>query len=191
MRHSRISYSASRTPRTSAIVGAALLLFLGSSLGAQSAKRENGVSRARAARAERAKSGTVTGSSAGTLAAAVPATKPETPAVVPAPPRFESVLRAMSEAPALGNQFVRIRPLTPGQIQLVDVRNVFRERTEQERFEAAIAQHDRAITALRSTLQNSITLRDLLYDKGLTMSQVIAVDVLTEGKGAVVYYRND
>ena len=191
MREARISYPASRTPRMRAIVGAALLLIVSvTSVEAQSSKRENGVSRARAARAERAKS-TVTGTAAGTLATTAVAAKPATPAAAEPMPRFESVLKAMSEAPALGNQFVRIRMLAPDQIQLVDVRNVFRERAEQERFEAAVAQHDRAITALRSTLQNSITLRDLLYDKQLSMSQVVAVDVLSEGKGAVVYYRND
>lgn len=168
-----------------------------------STRRENGVTRAVRARAERAanQSGTrnetptrLTSNAGSTARSAKTASAPASASAAPAssaPGTFDAFMRAMYDLPALSNKFVRIPALRPEHISLVDVRNVFRESSEQERFEAVLQEQDRRITGMRSTLQNSMTLRDVLYDRQLTMSQVVAVDVLPDGRGAVVYYRAD
>ncbi|HYW29953.1 MAG TPA: hypothetical protein VE869_00505 [Gemmatimonas sp.] len=89
--------------------------------------------------------------------------------------------------PTRTEQFVRIPSLRAERITLVDVRNLFRETNQQKEFETVVANRARQITAMRSTLQNSIVLRDLLFERQLKMSQVVAVDPQADGSATVFY----
>ncbi|MES2524443.1 MAG: hypothetical protein V4617_17220 [Gemmatimonadota bacterium] len=112
------------------------------------------------------------------------APKPARPAAAPSYTQLSAALGAL---PARTEQFVRIPSLRAERITLVDVRNLFRETSQQKEFETSIADRARQITAMRSTLQNSLVLRDLLFDRQLKMSQVVAVDPQPDGS-AVVFY---
>ena len=106
--------------------------------------------------------------------------------VIPAMPRLAA---AMESLPVQAGRFVRVPMLRTENIALVDVRNVFRLSEDQRWFEEAIAKRARDITAMRSALQGSLVLRDLLYDKQLTMQQVVAVEVNPDGRSGTVYFR--
>lgn len=108
------------------------------------------------------------------------------PKVTPAMPRLTA---AMESLPAQANRFVRIPMLRAENIALVDVRNVFRLSDDQKWFEEAVAKHERDLTAMRSALQGSLVLRDVLYEKQLTMQHVVAVDVSADGRWGTVYFR--
>lgn len=108
--------------------------------------------------------------------------------VTPALPRLAA---AMNTLPVHAGKFVRIPLQRPESITLVDVRNLFRYSDDQKWFEEAIALHERDITAMRSTLQGSLTLRDLLYGRQLSMQQVVAVEVSADGRMGTVYFRPD
>lgn len=108
------------------------------------------------------------------------------PKVTPAMPRLTA---AMTALPAQAGRFVRIPMLRAENIALVDVRNVFRLTEDQKWFEEAVATHERDMTAMRSALQGSLVLRDVLYEKQLTMQHVVAVEVNPDGRSGTVYFR--
>ena len=101
---------------------------------------------------------------------------------------YAQLRAAMSSLPDQSNRFVRLRGLRPEQITLVDVRNLFRYSDDQKNYEQALMEFDRNITNMRSTLQGSIVLRDLLYERQLKMSQVIGVETTADGR-AIVFYQ--
>ena len=101
---------------------------------------------------------------------------------------YAQLRTAMGALPDQSNRFVRTRGLRREHITLVDVRNLFRYSDDQKNFEHALMQFDRQITEMRSTLQSSIVLRDLLYERQLKMSQVIGVESMPDGR-AIVYYQ--
>ena len=121
-----------------------------------------------------------------TVAERTDSLRPVAGKLTPALPRLAA---AMSALPYNAGKFVRIPLQRPEHITLVDVRNVFRYSDDQKSFEEAIALHARDITAMRSTLQGSLALRDLLYDRQLSMQQVIAVVVSPDGRSGTVYFR--
>ena len=120
------------------------------------------------------------------LAKSADSTRTVAPKVRPAMPRLAA---AMDALPKQAGNFVRIPMLRTANIALVDVRNVFRLSADQKWFEEAIATHERDITSMRSVLQGSLVLRDLLYDKQLTMQHVVAVEVNPDGRSGTVYFR--
>ena len=100
---------------------------------------------------------------------------------------FAMMMSAMKALPDRSSRVVRTRGLRSDQITLVDVRNLMRYTDDQKNFERALAQYERQIIAMRSTLQGSLVLRDLLYERQLTMSQVVAVDAGPDGRATVFY----
>lgn len=102
-------------------------------------------------------------------------------------PSYTQLSAALGGLPTRTEQFVRIPSLRAERITLVDVRNLFRENDHQKEFEIVVANRARQITAMRSTLQNSLVLRDLLFDRQLKMSQVVAVDPQPDGSATVFY----
>ena len=156
-----------------ALAGSAILaLLVASAAGAQSARRGKGKAVA---------SGTMLVSapdSTRTRVKAVPATS-----VTYA--RLRSAMGALSDGTG---RFVRTRGMRAEHITLVDVRNLFRYTDDQKSYERALMESDRSIVDMRSTLQSSLVLRDLLYDRQLKMSQVVGVDLTPDGR-AVVFYQ--
>lgn len=153
----------------SAAASIAALCVLASSSAAQSAKGRAPVSgRLLATRDSAARS----------------AAKPVRPSAAPS---FTQLSAALGGLPTRTEQFVRIPSLRAERITLVDVRNLFRETNQQKEFETVVANRARQITAMRSTLQNSIVLRDLLFERQLKMSQVVAVDPQADGSATVFY----
>jgi hypothetical protein len=122
------------------------------------------------------------------MASAADTTPPRGKAVAPASVTFAQLSAAMGALPEQSSRFVRVRGLRAEHITLVDVRNLFRYTDDQKSYEQALMQHERHITTMRSTLQNSLVLRDLLYDRGLNMSQVIGVQTTADGR-AIVFYQ--
>lgn len=108
------------------------------------------------------------------------------PKVTPAMPRLTAAMEAL---PAQAGRFVRIPMLRAESIAFVDVRNMFRLTEDQKWFEEAISKHERDMTAMRSALQGSLVLRDVLYEKQLTMQHVVAVEVNPDGRSGTVYFR--
>jgi hypothetical protein len=94
----------------------------------------------------------------------------------------------MGTLPSQSARFVANRGLRAEQIALVDVRNLFRSGDEQKQYEQALEQYARQIEAMRSTLQKSALLGDLLKDRGLKLSHVIGVQTTPDG-GAIVFYQ--
>jgi hypothetical protein len=122
------------------------------------------------------------------LSASTDSTAPRTKASAAASVSFANMMSAMSALPDRSTRLVRIRGLKQEHITLVDVRNLFRYTDDQKNFEKALNQYERPLTAMRSTLQGSLVLRDLLYERQLSMSQVVAVDVTPEGRATVFYH---
>lgn len=120
--------------------------------------------------------------------AAADSTMPRGKAVASASVTYAQLSAAMGALPEQSNRLVRLRGLRPEHITLIDVRNLFRYTDEQKSYEQALMQHDRDITEMRSTLQGSVILRDLLYDRQLKMSQVIGVQTTSDGR-AIVFYQ--
>jgi hypothetical protein len=121
------------------------------------------------------------------LSANADSTAPRTKASAAASVSFANMMSAMSALPDRSARLVRVRGLKPEHITLVDVRNLFRYTDDQKNFEKALSQYERQVTAMRSTLQGSLVLRDLLYERQLSMTQVMAVDVTPDGRATVFY----
>lgn len=121
------------------------------------------------------------------LAANADSTAPRPKASAAAAASFANMMSAMAAPADRSNRIVRTRGLRAEQITLVDVRNLFRYTDDQKNFEKALSQYERQLTAMRSTLQGSLVLRDLLYERQLTMSQVVAVDMTADGRATVFY----
>jgi hypothetical protein len=114
---------------------------------------------------------------------------PASTALAPtAVPSFSHFSAAIDAAAANSSRLVRLIALKPAQITLVDMRNVLRFSDEQKRLDELVAARTRQLADMRATLQNSLPLRDLLYQRELSMTQVLAVDVMPDGR-AIVYYR--
>ena len=122
------------------------------------------------------------------MASSADSTMPRGKAVAAGSVSYGQLSAAMASLADQSNRFVRVRGLRPEHITLVDIRNLFRYTDEQKSYEQALMQHDRQITDMRSTLQNSLVLRDLLYDRQLMMSQVVAVQTTADGR-AIVFYQ--
>lgn len=141
------------------------------SLAAQSASRSSSI----ASRMANARSDSLRAAPARTVAAPTPAM-----------PRLTAAMSALNANAA---RFIRIPEARPELVTLVDVRNVFKYSDDQKWYEEAIAKHERDITAMRATLQGSMVLRDMLYQRQLTMQHVVAVEVAPDGRSGTVYFR--
>lgn len=85
-------------------------------------------------------------------------------------------------------RFTSITGLKPEQITLVDVRNLLKG-NNQRALDQALGKHEPQVTAMRSALQSSTVLRDVLLAKDISMNDVLAVEVAPDGAAATVYYR--
>ena len=154
-----------------ALAGSAILaLLVASAAGAQSARRGKATS-----------SGTM-------LASAPDSTRSRVKAVPAASVTYARLRAAMGALNDGTGRFVRTRGMRAEHITLVDVRNLFRYTDDQKSYERALTEFDRSIVDMRSTLQSSLVLRDLLYDRQLKMSQVVGVDLTPDGR-AIVFYQ--
>lgn len=102
--------------------------------------------------------------------------------------QFGRLLAALGTLDTNATRFVNISGLTVDQITLLDVRTLL-QGNNQVALDAALSRHERELTSMRNTLQNSMVLRDLLSSKQIPMTQVLAVDVAPDGKRATVFYR--
>lgn len=121
------------------------------------------------------------------MASNTDSTAPRAKGAASASVSFANMMSAMGSLSDRSNRLVRTRGLRAEQITLVDVRNLFRYTDDQKNFEKALSQYERQINAMRSALQASLVLRDVLYDRQLTMTQVVAVDVAQDGRATVFY----
>lgn len=102
--------------------------------------------------------------------------------------RFGRITAALNTAELNTKRFLGITGLKPARLTFVDIRDWVTS-DMVEAMDAAIVRNARAITAMRSELQNSLMLRDALVERDLTMSQVVAVDVSPDASQATVFYR--
>lgn len=102
--------------------------------------------------------------------------------------QFGKLLAALGALDTNATRFVNISGLSAEQIVLVDVRSLL-QGNNQVALDAALSRHERELTSMRNTLQNSMVLRDLLSSKQIPMTQVLAVDVAPDGKSTTVFYR--
>jgi hypothetical protein len=102
--------------------------------------------------------------------------------------QFGQLLASLNTLDTNTARFNAITGLTPEHITLVDVRNLL-QGENQVALDNALGRNERQITTMRSDLQSSTVLRDLLVARSIPMSQIIAVDVAPDATKATVYYR--
>jgi hypothetical protein len=102
--------------------------------------------------------------------------------------RFGRLTTALNTTELNTRRFLGITGLKPARLTFVDVRD-WVSADMMSALDATILRNARAITAMRSDLQNSLLLRDALVERDLTMSQVVAVEVSPDASQATVFYR--
>ncbi len=102
--------------------------------------------------------------------------------------RFGRITAALSTAELNTKRFLGITGLKPARLTFVDIRDWVTSDMVNA-MDAALVRNARAITTMRSELQNSLMLRDALVERDITMSQVVAVDVSPDASQATVFYR--
>lgn len=102
--------------------------------------------------------------------------------------RFGRLTAALNTSELNTRRLLGITGLRAASIAFVDVRDWLTADMVQA-FDAAVLRNARAITTMRSELQNSLVLRDALLERGLTMSHVVAVEVFPDATNVTVFYR--